>query len=141
MIVLDSDHLSLLQHPENPQTQLLLSRMDQSPDQEFTTTAVSLEEQLRGWLAFINRFSDVSKQIPGYERLVGLVEFFARWNLLPFDQLAADQFTGLRKAKVRIGTMDLKIASIVLVHNAQLVTSNLSDFQKVPGLEVQNWML
>ena len=141
MIVLDTDHLSLLEHPENPQTQQLLSRMDQSPDQEFATTAVSLEEQLRGWLAFINRFPDVYKQILAYQRLVGLVEFFARWNVLPFDQQAADQFTRLRKAKVRIGTMDLKIASVVLVHNAQLVTSNLSDFQKVPGLQTQNWRL
>jgi tRNA(fMet)-specific endonuclease VapC len=64
MIILDSDHPSLLQHPESPQSQRLLRRMDESPDQEFATTAVSLEEQLRGWLAFINRFSDVFKQIP-----------------------------------------------------------------------------
>src|SRR5213593_1854777 len=63
MIVLDSDHLSLLEHPESPTTQRLLNRMDKSPDQEFATTVISLEEQLRGWLAVINRYSDIPRQI------------------------------------------------------------------------------
>lgn len=140
MMVLDSDHLSLLQHPESSKTQMLLRRMDASPDQEFATSAISLEEQFQGWLAYINRFPDVYRQIPAYERLVGLVEFFARWVVLPFDQAAADEFTRLRQAKVRIATMDLKIASIVLVHRAQLLTSNRRHFQKVPGLQIQNWI-
>lgn len=70
MIVLDTDHLSLLQHPEGPKTQRLLGRMNEYPDEEFATTAVSLEKQFRGWLAFINRITDIHQQIPGYERLV-----------------------------------------------------------------------
>jgi len=46
----------------------------------------------------------------------------------------------LRRAKVRIGTMDLKIASIALVHDALLLSANLRDFRQVPGLEVENWL-
>ena len=41
--------------------------------------------------------------------------------------------------KVRIGTMDLKIAAIALVHEAVLITRNVSDFVKVPGLRAQDW--
>jgi len=41
---------------------------------------------------------------------------------------------------VRIGSMDLKIASIALVHNALVLSANLQDFQKVPGLRVENWL-
>jgi len=37
--------------------------------------------------------------------------------------------------------MDLKIAAIVLARNATLLTRNLADFRKVPGLKVENWTL
>ncbi|MBM3862272.1 MAG: type II toxin-antitoxin system VapC family toxin [Verrucomicrobia bacterium] len=47
---------------------------------------------------------------------------------------------GLRKHRLRVGTMDLKIASICLAHDATLLTRNLADFQKVPGLRVENWL-
>jgi len=141
MIVLDSDHLSLPQYPESPKTQRLLNRIDQSQDREFATTVISLEGQLRGWLAIVHQHSDVRGQIHAYERLVKLVEFFGRWNVLHFDHGAAEQFVRLGAAKIRIGTMDLKIASIVLVHDALLVTGNLSDFQKVTELHAENWTL
>jgi len=36
--------------------------------------------------------------------------------------------------------MDLKIASIALVNNALLVTSNLRDFALVPELRYENWL-
>lgn len=35
--------------------------------------------------------------------------------------------------------MDLRIASIVLAHDAALLSANLSDFRKVPGLKVEDW--
>jgi predicted nucleic acid-binding protein len=41
---------------------------------------------------------------------------------------------------VRIGSMDLKIACIGLVHDALVLSGNLQDFQKVPGLRVENWL-
>ena len=41
--------------------------------------------------------------------------------------------------KIRIGTHDLKIAAITLVHDATLLSGNLRDFKKVPGLKVEDW--
>ncbi len=46
----------------------------------------------------------------------------------------------LRKLLRRVGTMDLKIAAICLVHDATLITRNLADFGQVPGLRVENWL-
>ena len=140
MILLDSDHLSVLQHHDSPQTNRLRALLRAVRLDELGTTAVSLEEQTRGWLARIAQHSDVRRQVPYYQRLVGLSEFYAGWNVLPFDELAAEEFLRLRRDGVRIGTMDLKIAAITLTLGATLLSANLKDFQQVPGLHVEDWL-
>ena len=55
------------------------------------------------------------------------------------DSAAANVFEQLRRDRVRIGTMDLKIASITLVHDAILVSRNVSDFRRVRELRVEDW--
>ena len=62
------------------------------------------------------------------------------WEIVPLDMRAADEFSRLRKQKIRVGTQDLKIASIALVHDALLLSANLRDFRQVPGLRVENWL-
>ena len=62
------------------------------------------------------------------------------WEIVPFEERAADQFTSLRRQHIRIGTMDLKIASIALVNDAILVTANLRDYSLVPALRCENWL-
>lgn len=49
------------------------------------------------------------------------------------------EFQRLKRSRLRIGTMDLKIAAIALVHDATLITRNRADFAKVPGLRVEDW--
>ena len=48
MIILDTDHLSVLKYARNARFTKLAQRMADSPDQDFVTTAITLEEQLRG---------------------------------------------------------------------------------------------
>jgi tRNA(fMet)-specific endonuclease VapC len=141
MILLDSDHLTLLKFTASPRCQALIARMQASPDQEIGTTIVSVEEQWRGWFAVIARHRDVRKQTKAYQELVELHTFLCDWTIEPFDDFAADRFEQLREAGVRIGTMDLKIASIALVHDALVLSANLKDFSKVPSLRVENWLL
>lgn len=95
---------------------------------------------MRGWLALIHRLNDVDRQIPVYERLIGLFDFFGRWDIVPFDSPAAAQFKRLRKQGVRIGTMDLKIAATALACDVLLLSANLRDFEQVPDLQVENWL-
>src|SRR5205807_919508 len=108
--------------------------------EEFGTTVVCLEEQLRGWLAAIKRKRNPSEQVPVYHRLGELWEFFGAWKILPFDDRAADLFKTLRKQRVRIGSQDLKIAAIALTCDALLLSANLRDFRQIPGLRVENWL-
>ena len=56
-----------------------------------------------------------------------------------FDEAAAIAYQKLRRLRIRIGTMDLKIAAIVIAQNGILLSKNLKDFRKVPGLRVEDW--
>src|SRR5262249_16545217 len=104
------------------------------------TTIISVEEQWRGWFAVVARHRDVRRQVKPYRELVELSKFQSGWTILPFDDAAADRFEQLRAARVRIRSMDLNIASIALVHDALVLSANLQDFQKVPGLRVETWL-
>ena len=68
------------------------------------------------------------------------VERMSRWKILPWNERTAQQFSNLEKLRPRIGTKDLRIASIALAHNATVLTANLRDFQRVPNLRVENWL-
>jgi tRNA(fMet)-specific endonuclease VapC len=140
MILLDTDHLSVLKYSESPRYANMTERMQASADHAFATTIVSAEEQLRGWLAELNRLRDVQKQIVVYDRLQRLLDFFGRWHIVPFDMRAAEEFQRLRKQKVRLGTSDLKIASIARAQDVLLLSANLRDFRRVPGLKVESWL-
>jgi tRNA(fMet)-specific endonuclease VapC len=138
VIILDTDHLTVLRYPESPLHAVLVQRMRDSVEDDFSTTIITAEEQMRGWMSLIARQREVSKQVFTYERLAGLFGFFGDWNILPFDLAAAARFDDLRRQKVRIGTPDLKIAAIVLGREALLLSANIQDFGRIPGLRVEN---
>jgi tRNA(fMet)-specific endonuclease VapC len=140
LIILDTDHLTVLRYEDDSHYSRLTSQLDASPDQHIVTTVVTMEEQMRGWLAEINRRREVRRQITAYERLLRMVEFLSEWEIIRLDEPVADQFDRLRKSGIRIGSQDLKIASIAIVHNALLLSANLRDFRRVPGLRVENWL-
>lgn len=90
-------------------------------------------------MAYVARSRTVAKQVEGYRRLRGHLENYRQIPLVDFDERAADVFQRLRRARIRIGTMDLKIAAIALANGATLLSRNVSDFQQVPGLAVEDW--
>ncbi len=59
-------------------------------------------------------------------------------RVLDFDEPALEEFQRLRRAKIRIGTMDLKIAATVLSRDATLLSRNLADFRQVQNLKVED---
>ena len=138
MLILDTDHLSHLGDPA-PIGMKLLRRLSEAA-QPVATTIVSVEENLRGWLAQIRSANTSEREIIAYNRLQRRVEFFGDWLILPWDLDAVSSLTRLRSQGVRIGTQDLRIAAIALAHDAMLLTRNTVDFGKVPGLRFENWL-
>jgi tRNA(fMet)-specific endonuclease VapC len=105
------------------------------------TTIVTYEEQIRGWLAYLAKARALDQQIDGYGKLRRHLDCYRQIRVLDFDRAAADQFQRLTRARLRVGTMDLKIAAIVLAHDATLLSRNLRDFRKIDGLKVEDWTL
>jgi len=138
VIILDTDLLTIIQRAESQEYENLVDRLDAAND-EVAVCIVSFEEQMRGWLAFIARASTSDDQIKGYARLHGLLEDYANRPILDFDHTAVIEYQRLKNSKVRVGTMDLKIAAIALAHNALLLSRNITDFRRVPGLRVDDW--
>jgi tRNA(fMet)-specific endonuclease VapC len=69
--------------------------------------------------------------------------FLETAETLPFDEKAADEAAHVRillKSKgTLIGAYDLLLAGQALALDAPLVTGNLDEFGRVPGLEVLTW--
>lgn len=139
MIVLDTDHISLLQRVDSPEGQAIVRRLAASPDRDIARTVVTVEEQMRGWLSIIARYRDLQQQAAYYDKLLAFIRFFNRWKILPLQDSAVKVFRDLRQARVRISTTDLKIASIALASQATLLSRNQRDFERVPGLHVEDW--
>ena len=140
MILLDTDHISILQHAASEVAEALQERLAHQSYGDVGTTAITLEEQSRSWLGLINRYADVRRQVTYYDRFVASFRFFAKWRIVPFDDVAAARFQELRSARIRIGSFDLKIAAICLANDATLLSRNLADFHQVPGLHVEDWL-
>jgi tRNA(fMet)-specific endonuclease VapC len=70
-------------------------------------------------------------------------QFLAVVGILPFDAIAGRRAAELRLALERkgesIGPMDTLIAATALANGATLVTRNVREFERVPGLSVANW--
>ena len=85
----------------------------------------------------------VAKSSQETKNKVALLQFLAPFEILPFDQEAAQQYGIIRqqleRGGERIGPMDLMIAAQALSADLTLVTNNVGEFQRVEGLRVEDW--
>lgn len=107
--------------------------------EELAITAITVEEQLSGWYTLLRRAKTSADLTRIYDRLVETVMFLSSIHILSFTQPAITRYEQLKSMRLRIGTMDLRIAAIVLASGATLVTRNVQDFQRIPGLVIEDW--
>ena len=137
MILLDTDHLTILQTPDSNRRDRLVARLALA-DNVIGTTVVNVEEQMRGWMASIAKERQPLRQVRSYARLAHLFDFYSDYEIAPFDVPAATRFGTF--SRIRIGVSDRKIAAIAISQNALLLTANRRDFELVPGLRFDNWL-
>lgn len=139
MYILDTDLFSLTERTDNHASQRLRFRLSQSRGVKWATTIITFEEQMRGWMAWLSKSRTLDQQIERYRKLQTMLRRYRDTDVLDFDEQALFILKGLQQQRVRIGTMDLKIAAIALANDATLLSRNLKDFSKVPGLKVEDW--
>jgi len=139
VFLLDTDHLGILQDRVQPECRRLVARITQFPAPAFFVSIVSFHEQVVGWNAYLNRARAITGVVSAYQMFQDILADFVAMQVLPFDDAAGTQFEMLRRQRVRVGTMDLRIASIALVRDFTVLTRNLIDFERVPGLTVEDW--
>ena len=139
MFLFDTDHIVFLQRGSTPESGRIISRAARHVPANFYFPVISLHEEFLGWNSYINRGNTPTAIVHGYSMMEGIAKNFAKRQVASFELPAATEFESLRRQRVRIGTMDLRIAAIALVRGYTVLSRNLVDFQKVPGLVVEDW--
>jgi tRNA(fMet)-specific endonuclease VapC len=125
MYLLDTDHMSLLERG-GPEGSRIRNRIRAVAPDEIATAIVTYEEQIRGWMARLARDTHPERQIEDYGELKRQLNNYCKIAVIEYDAKAVAIYEHLRQARIRIGTMDLKIAAIALANNATLLTRNLT---------------
>jgi tRNA(fMet)-specific endonuclease VapC len=141
MYLLDTDHIGIVQARKQPEVDRLWARISQHAPDQFFVPIVSFHEQVLGWNTYLNRARDPDSVVRAYLMFERILADFATARIRPFDRQASTVFEDLRQQRVRVATMDLRIAAIALAGNLTLLTRNLVDFRKVPGLSVEDWTI
>src|SRR5262245_61444332 len=137
-ILLDTDHISILQYP-GPAAAAIEHRLTQISSDAVRVCIVSFQEQARGWLAVLHRARKRADVLKAFSNLQVFLRFYRARAVLPFDEAAMDEFERLQRQRIRIGTNDLRIAAIAKANGVKLLSRNLRDFRQVPGLDVEDW--
>lgn len=78
------------------------------------------------------------------ENLIAVEHFVARLEVLPFGDKAAQQYGQLRAELERAGTPcgphDMQIGGHARSEGLILVTNNMREFARMPGLRSENWI-
>jgi len=103
-------------------------------DQQMCISSVTYGELVYG----AERSAQPERNLADIESLV------ARLTVEPFETHAAEHFGQLRAELYRIGQpigpYDTMIASHARAKGLILVTNNLKEFERVPGLRLENWV-
>jgi tRNA(fMet)-specific endonuclease VapC len=140
LYVMDTDHLSLYERG-NPQIQKRILDIHQTLTDRLVTTVVSVEEQFAGRLAQIRKATVPQNLISAYAFLKLTLLFLSDLDVLDYNTSAEEHFREFKILGLRVGTQDLRIAAITLAHQGVLLTRNRCDFEKVPGLILQDWSI
>ncbi len=112
----------------------VLKRFKKTNISEISISSITLSEFFYG----------VSKSSKPEQNFIALTQFVAPLEILPFGSEAAHYYGDLRarleKQGTPIGSLDMLIAAHALSISSMLVTNHNREFDRVPGLKIENWV-
>ncbi len=111
----------------------VLQRLKQEIDNEVCISSITLAELEYG----MKHSSNPAKNEQA------LLRFLLPLTILPFNEAAAYEYGTIRaylqNKGTPIGPLDMLIAAHAKSENMILVTNNVREFERVPGLDIENW--
>jgi len=118
----------------NRRPKQVVERIKQEKPADVQLSAISLGELEYG----------VSKSPFRDKNRIALVDFVSAFEILEYNDEDAEVFgvirADLENRGLVIGPYDMQIASQALVRNLVLVTNNTKEFERIPGLKLENWV-
>jgi tRNA(fMet)-specific endonuclease VapC len=135
LYVLDTDMLSLAQRGHK----LVNQRIGSHSPQDVAVSIITVQEQIDGWYAYIRKARQPKEIGVGYGELTDCIQNLRNLPLRSYTELAVLRFLKLRAMKLNVGSNDLRIAAVALENAATVVTRNVRDIARVPGLNIEDW--
>ncbi|BAU12623.1 hypothetical protein LEP3755_31540 [Leptolyngbya sp. NIES-3755] len=137
--LLDTDHFSIFQRQSGEAFLNLKARMETHSIADFAISVITLQEQILGSYAYIRQAKRAEGVVKGYGMMSQAFRDLMIFEMLDFDDNAAQAFVEINPGQLRLGVMDARIAAIAISRNLVLLTRNQRDFDKVPNLITQDW--
>lgn len=116
-------------------SQRLLHKFESQKPFSIAVSAISVAE-----LEF-----EIAKSLYPEKNRIALIEFLGPFEIIPFSDLDAEAFGSIRaylnKKGTPIGPYDLQIPAQCLSRELILVTNNVKEFERIPGLKIENWVI
>ena len=138
LYVLDTDHMTAYFRGGTAGSHLATRLQTIAPD-DYGTTIISFEEQLRGWLDTLASTKKNETKIYAYQQLNSLRLMYQKFAVWQYTEAADAIYSEWVKNGVRISSQDLRIAAIALTNGAVVLTANRRHFGKIPGLIIEDW--
>jgi tRNA(fMet)-specific endonuclease VapC len=101
---------------------------------------IGIEEIALSTMTIAELALGVEKSKKQDENRIALMEFLLPFRILDFDQNDAYSYAIIRADLEKKGNMDLLIGSQALSRGLCLVTNNINEFERIEGLEIENWI-
>ena len=141
MFLFDTNHISVWQRGEGAHYERLCAHLENFIGDQIFVCIVSFHEMVNGWNAYSVKKRSSESLVRTYFEFENILRDFSVMQLLSFDRKAAEVFDELNQQRLRVGSMDLRIAAIAIANQMTLITQNTVDFERIPGLSIQDWLL
>ena len=108
---------------------------------DVAVSVITVEEALGGWYTLLRKARTIVETELAYEELAATARQLTDYDILSFPRSAIVRLDGLVNLKLGVKKNDLRIAAIALDAGAIVVTRNLRDFRRVPGLTCEDWSI